>query len=75
MEVRLTGKFLKIYLEIRPWAAKDKSKNRDARRAGKFVKRKSGIPELEGYYYFSHGEERAGARYNKVVEKILTMQG
>ena len=39
---------------------KDKSKDRDARKAGKFVKRKSGIPELEGYY-FSHGEERAGA--------------
>ena len=48
---------------------KDKSKDRDARKAGKFVKRKSGIPELEGYY-FGHGEERAGARFNKVVEKI-----
>ena len=48
---------------------KDKSKDRDAKKAGRFVKRKSGIPELEGYY-FSHGEERAGARFNKVVEKI-----
>ena len=48
---------------------KDKSKDRDARKAGKIIKRKSGIPELEGYY-FSHGEERAGARFNKVVEKI-----
>ena len=36
---------------------KDKSKDRDARRAGKFVKRKNGmIPELEGYY-FSHVEK------------------
>ena len=48
---------------------KDKSKDRDARRAGKFVKKKTGIPELEGYY-FGHGEERSGAKFNKVVEKI-----
>ena len=48
---------------------KDKSKDRDARRAEKFVKKKAGIPELEGYY-FGHGEERSGAKFNKVVEKI-----
>ena len=48
---------------------KDKSKDRDARRAGRFVKKKIGIPELEGYY-FGHGDERSGAKFNKVVEKI-----
>ena len=48
---------------------KDKSKDRDARRAGRFVKRMTGIPELEGYT-FGHGEERSGAKFNKVVEKI-----
>ena len=48
---------------------KDKSRDRDARRAGRFVKKKTGIPELEGYY-FGHGDERSGAKFNKVVEKI-----
>ena len=49
---------------------KDKSRDRDARKAGKPSRRRTiGIPELEGYY-FSHGEDRSGARYNKVVEKI-----
>ena len=49
---------------------KDKSRDRDAKKAGRLPKRKEiGIPELAGYY-FSHGEDRSGARYNKVVEKI-----
>ena len=40
---------------------KAKSKTRDATR---FVSRgKIGIPELEGYY-FGHGDERAGTRFN-----------
>ena len=49
---------------------KDKSRDRDAKKAGKSPRRRTiGIPELEGYY-FSHGVDRSGARYNKVVEKI-----
>ena len=44
---------------------KAKSKTRDA---AKFVSRgKIGIPELEGYYC-SHADERAGSRFNRVVE-------
>ena len=40
-----------------------KSKTRDAREA-RFAKRgKIGIPELEGYY-FGHGDERSGTRFN-----------
>ena len=46
---------------------KAKSKTRDA---AKFVSRgKIGIPELEGYY-FGHADERAGSRFNRVVEKL-----
>ena len=49
---------------------KDKSRDRDAKKAGRLPKRREiGIPELAGYY-FSHGEDRSGAKYNKVVEKI-----
>ena len=46
---------------------KAKSKTRDAT---KFASRgKIGIPELEGYY-FGNGDERAGSRFNQVVEKL-----
>ena len=49
---------------------KAKSKTRDARIAGKFISRgKIGIPELEGFY-FGHSDERAGSRFNRVVEKL-----
>ena len=49
---------------------KDKSKTRDAKNAARFVSRgKVGIPELEGYY-FGHGDERAGSRFNRVIEKL-----
>ena len=49
---------------------KDKSKTRDAKNAAKFLMRgKIGIPELEGYY-FGHGDERAGARFNRVIERL-----
>ena len=39
---------------------KAKSKTRDARFSNRG---KIGIPELEGYY-FGHGDERAGSRFN-----------
>ena len=49
---------------------KAKSKSRDAKLAARFTNRgKIGIPELEGYY-FGHGDERAGSRFNRVVEKL-----
>ena len=49
---------------------KDKSKTRDAKNSARFVSRgKIGIPELEGYY-FGHGDERAGSRFNRVIEKL-----
>ena len=49
---------------------KVKSKTRDAKASARFVSRgKTGIPELKGYY-FGHGDERAGSRFNKVVEKL-----
>ena len=49
---------------------KEKSRDRDARKAGKSSTRRAiGIPELERYY-FSHGVDRSGARYNKVIDKI-----
>ena len=62
------------YSKLQEWAndtmGKDKSKDRDAKRAGRFVSRaKIGVPELEGYY-FGHGDERAGSRYNQVVKKL-----
>ena len=46
-------------------------KSKDAKKAGRFVgsKGKLGVPELEGYY-FGHGDERAGSRFNRVVEKL-----
>ena len=48
---------------------KVKSKTRDAK-AARFANRgKIGIPELEGYY-FGHGDERSGTRFNRVVEKL-----
>ena len=50
--------------------AKNKSKKRDAKWNARFASHgKLGIPELEGYY-FGHGDERAGSRFNRVVEKI-----
>ena len=53
----------------------NKSKVRDAKKAGRLSKRREiGIPELAGYY-FSHGEDRSGARYNKVVERLQTISG
>ena len=45
---------------------KAKSKTRDARFSNRG---KIGIPELEGYY-FGHSDERAGSRFNRVVEKL-----
>ncbi len=48
---------------------KDKSKDRDAKRAGRTEKIYTGITELRGYY-FGHGEENSGTRFNKTVEKI-----
>ena len=49
---------------------KDKSKDRDAKRAGRLVEKPYlRLPELKGYY-FSHGEESSGAKFNKTVEKI-----
>ena len=48
---------------------KDKSKDRDAKRAGRTEKTYTGILELRGYY-FGHGEENSGTRFNKTVEKI-----
>ena len=50
---------------------KDKSKDRDARKAGKIAKRRPGIPELEGYC-FGHGLEQNSTRSWK---KLLTMLG
>ena len=49
---------------------KAKSKTKDAKRATRFNNRgKIGIPELEGYY-FGHGDERSGTRFNRAVEKL-----
>ena len=49
---------------------KDKSKNRDAKKAGKWHEKKYiSIPELKGYY-FGHGDQGSGTRFNKTVEKI-----
>ena len=49
---------------------KAKSKTKDAKRATRFSNRgKIGIPELEGYY-FGHGDERSGTRFNRAVEKL-----
>ena len=49
---------------------KAKSKTRDAKLATRFNScGKIGIPELEGYY-FGHGDERAGSRFNRVVERL-----
>ena len=49
---------------------KDKSKDRDAKKAGRLVEKPYlGLPELKGYY-FGHGEESSGAKFNKTVEKI-----
>ena len=49
---------------------KAKSKMKDAKLATRFSNRgKTGIPELEGYY-FGHGDERSGSRFNRVVEKL-----
>ena len=46
---------------------KAKSKTRDAKLTT--FRGKIGIPELEGYYY-GHGDERSGSRFNRVVEKL-----
>ena len=55
---------------VRPKKMKAKSKTRDAKMAARFANRgKIGIPELEGYY-FGHGDERSGTRFNRVVEKL-----
>ena len=51
---------------VRPSKMKAKSKTRDARFSNRG---KIGIPELEGYY-FGHSDERAGSRFNRVVEKL-----
>ena len=50
---------------------KDKSKNRDATKAGRSSSEKNyiGILELKGYY-FGHGDHGSGTRFNKTVEKI-----
>ena len=49
---------------------KAKSKTRDAKSAARFTNQgKIGIPELEGYY-FGHGDERSGSRFNQVVKKL-----
>ena len=49
---------------------KGKSKMTDARQAARFSNRaKAGIPELEGYY-FGHGDERSGTRFNRAVKKL-----
>ena len=49
---------------------KNKSKDRDAKKAGRFAKkRESGIPELADYYV-SYGGDRSVAGYTKVVENI-----
>ena len=48
---------------------KDKSKDRDAKRAGRTEKTYTGILELRGYY-FGHGEENSGTRFNKTVDKL-----
>ena len=47
-----------------------KSKMKDAKLATRFSNRgKIRIPELEGYY-FGHGDERSGTRFNRAVEKL-----
>ena len=49
---------------------KDKSKMRDARKAGRSTEKVYlGLPDLKGYY-FGHGDEESGAKFNKTVEKI-----
>ena len=48
---------------------KDKSKDRDAAKAGRSSKDYIGILELKGYY-FGHGDHGSGTRFNKTVEKI-----
>ena len=48
---------------------KDKSKDRDAKKAGRTEKTYIGISELQGYY-FGHGDESSGARFHKTMEKI-----
>ena len=51
---------------------KDKSKNRDATKAGRSSSEKNyiGVLELKGYY-FGHGDHGSGTRFNKTVEKIV----
>ena len=51
---------------------KDKSKDRDAKRAGKFYGEAGhiGIVELKGFY-FGRGDHGSGNRFNKTVEKIV----
>ena len=49
---------------------KDKSKIRDAKKAGRWSEKKYiGIEEVKGYY-FGHGDHGSGTRFNKTVEKI-----
>ena len=49
---------------------KDKSKTRDAQKAGHWPEKKYiGIIELKGHY-FGHGDHSSGTRFNKTVEKI-----
>ena len=49
---------------------KDKSKTRDAKKAGRYVEaRYPGIADLRGYY-FGHGDEGSGNTFTKTVERI-----
>ena len=50
---------------------KEKSKGRDAKRAGRLQGKVNtiGIDELTGYY-FTHGDHGSGNKFNKTVEKI-----
>ena len=50
---------------------KDKSKDRDAKKSGRYYGdyKYIGIAELKGFY-FGHGDHGSGNRFNKTLEKI-----